>query len=95
MSEFDPYADMVNRMAALEADVRSNTKVTLETRDDVALLRTDMSGVLAAFTAAKGALQVLELIGKLSKPLAWIAAVLAAVSISWSSFKSSFPQLFK
>ena len=42
--------------------------------------------VTAAFTAAKGAFSVLELIGKIAKPIAWITAVCSSIALIWHEF---------
>lgn len=44
------------------------------------------SKVVSAFEAANGAFVVLDFIGKLAKPILWILAVGAAVSVLWVEF---------
>lgn len=40
-------------------------------------------GLVAAFNAAQGAFTVLEFLGKLAKPLLWLAGVIALVGTVW------------
>ncbi len=42
--------------------------------------------VTAAFTAAKGAFMVLELIGKIAKPILWIAGVCSTIALLWQEY---------
>lgn len=42
--------------------------------------------VTTAFTAAKGAFIVLELIGKIAKPILWIAGVCSAIALLWQEY---------
>ena len=40
-------------------------------------------GLVAAFNAAQGAFTVLEFLGKLAKPLLWLAGVIALIGTVW------------
>lgn len=40
-------------------------------------------GLVVAFNAAQGAFTVLEFLGKLAKPLLWLAGVIALVGTVW------------
>lgn len=42
--------------------------------------------VTAAFTAAKGAFMVLELIGKIAKPILWITGVCSTIALLWHEY---------
>ena len=42
--------------------------------------------VTAAFAAAKGAFIVLELIGKIAKPILWITGVCATIALLWHEY---------
>ena len=42
--------------------------------------------VTAAFTAAKGAFIVLELIGKIAKPILWIVGVCSTIALLWQEY---------
>ena len=42
--------------------------------------------VTAAFGAAKGAFIVLELIGKIAKPILWIVGVCSTIALLWQEY---------
>ena len=42
--------------------------------------------VTAAFSAAKGAFIVLEVLGKIAKPILWITGVCSAIALLWNEF---------
>tara|TARA_R110000868_G_scaffold407598_3_gene689217 strand:- start:4279 stop:4506 length:228 start_codon:yes stop_codon:yes gene_type:complete len=44
------------------------------------------SKVVVAFQAAEGAFVVLEMLGKIAKPIIWVLAVGSAVTLLWSEF---------
>lgn len=73
MSEFNSEwcALVNNRLEQLEADLKLNTEATKKVAENT-------SDVVAAFKAAAGAFKVLELLGKIAKPLLWIVAGYAA-----------------
>ena len=42
--------------------------------------------VTTAFAAAKGAFKVLELIGKIAKPILWIVGVCSTIALVWQEY---------
>lgn len=44
-------------------------------------------GVVKAFEAAQGAFAVLEWLGKLAKPILWIAGLVTAAGVIWQNVK--------
>jgi hypothetical protein len=42
--------------------------------------------VVIAFQAAEGAFVVLEMLGKIAKPIIWVLAVGSAITLLWSEF---------
>lgn len=71
------------RMDALEAAVEANTKLTRQ-------VHTDTAEMVAWINAIKGATRVLEAVGKLAKPLAYLLALIAVVAGWWASAKGFF-----
>ncbi|MFZ9585575.1 MAG: hypothetical protein ACO280_11560 [Pseudohongiellaceae bacterium] len=71
------------RMDALEAAVEANTVLTRR-------VHTDTAEMVAWIQAIKGATRVLEAIGKLAKPLAYLLAMIAVVAGWWASAKGFF-----
>jgi hypothetical protein len=71
------------RMARMEGQMAENTAITK---------RVDMNtaAIVDAFQTLQGAFKVLELLGKLARPLAWIGALGVTLYSFWSQVKSFF-----
>ena len=67
------HQEIYERLIAVESKVDRIDKNTAE--------------VVELFTAAKGAFTVLELLGKLAKPLMWIGGLMTAIGIIWQNWK--------
>lgn len=67
------HREIYDRLLAVEAKV---DKIESHTED-----------VVAAFIAAQGAFSVLELLGKVTKPLMWIGGLVTAIGIYWQNMK--------
>ena len=74
MTEDITHREIYDRLVAVEGKVD--------------LLTENTKDVTAAFAAAQGAFKVLEMLGKLAKPLLWLGGLLAAVVTFWDSFRS-------
>ena len=74
MTEDITHREIYDRLVAVEGKVD--------------LLTENTKDVTAAFAAAQGAFKVLEMLGKLAKPLLWIGGLLAAVVTFWDSFRN-------
>jgi hypothetical protein len=59
--------------------------VNLETKVD--RIETNTKDVVSAFNAAAGAFTVLEMLGKVAKPLLWIGGCVTAVGILWQNYR--------
>ena len=70
-----------DRMTAIEANLAANTKATQE-------LAAAVQDVVAFFSAMAGALKVLDMLGRLAKPLGYIIALFAAAVSFWVAIKS-------
>ena len=74
MSDHDvTHREIYDRLVAVETKVDS---IADGTKD-----------VVAAFAAAQGAFAVLNMLGKLAKPLLWIGGLGTAVVAFWDHFK--------
>jgi hypothetical protein len=67
------HREIYDRLLAVEAKVDQVEKNTKE--------------VVEAFDAAKGAFLVLEMLGKIAKPLMWIGAGMTFIGIVWQNLK--------
>lgn len=75
---------MSERVADLESQVNSLAR----SHEAMEKFNKSVEGLLDAFQALQGAWKVLEFIGKLAKPLAFLGALGAAASLYWSKLKS-------
>ncbi|WP_029524877.1 hypothetical protein [Polaromonas glacialis] len=69
------------RMTRIEQDLAVNTTATRETADNT-------SELVDIFKAFKGAMKVLEYVGKLAKPLGYILKAGLAVAAVWVAVKT-------
>lgn len=76
----DRLNDGAKKMDMLRADMDANTKATAD-------IKADTGEMLEIFRALKGALQVLNWVGKAAKPIGAIAMAAAALAGLWASFK--------
>lgn len=70
-----------SRMQAIEKELAENTVATKQ-------IAANTGELVAAFTALQGALRVLELLGRLAKPLGAIVGFVAAAVALLAMFKS-------
>jgi len=75
---------MEARMEELETKVAHLT----QSKETMEKFIEKVEGLLEAFQALQGAWKVLEFIGKLAKPIAFLGAFLGALSLYWSKLKS-------
>lgn len=59
-----------------------------EVESKVDKLTQDTENVVSAFQAAQGAFTVLEWLAKAAKPILWIVATIASITIMWNGHKS-------
>ena len=69
------------RMNGLDAAIKENTEITEG-------IKSDTAEIVAFFASAKGAFQVLNWIGSVAKPLAYIAMLVSAVGGVFVLFKN-------
>lgn len=69
------------RMARIEASLKKNTEATER-------VETNTSDLVDLFVSFKGAFKVLEVLGKLAKPLGAIVGLGVAVAAAWTAFRT-------
>ena len=74
MTEDITHREIYDRLVAVEGKVDALAENTKD--------------VTAAFAAAQGAFKVLEMLGKLAKPLLWLGGLFVAAAAFWDSFRS-------
>lgn len=70
------HREIYDRLLAVEAKVDSIDKNTKD--------------VVVAFGAAAGAFKTLEMLGKLAKPILWVAGLFVAAGTLWQSARDIF-----
>lgn len=78
-------ADEITAVKLEQAEFRRLLK---ENTDDTKAIKADTAELLEAFRSFKGAMKVLEWIGKAAKPIGYIAGLCASVTAFWAAMKS-------
>ena len=78
-------ADEITVMKLEQAEYRRLLK---ENTDDTKAIKADTAELLEAFRSFKGAMKVLEWIGKAAKPLGYVVGLGASVAAFWTAMKS-------
>ena len=78
-------ADEITVVKLEQAEFRHLLK---ENTDDTKAIKADTAELLEAFHSFKGAMKVLEWIGKAAKPLGYIVGACASVTAFWAAMKS-------
>lgn len=78
-------ADEITVVKLEQAEYRRLLK---ENTDDTKAIKADTAELLEAFRSFKGAMKVLEWIGKAAKPLGYIVGACASVAAFWTAMRS-------
>lgn len=81
------YSDLQVQVKALKKDLDINTKITMENKLAVESLQKRSAAIISAFEAAEGAFKVLEFMGKLAKPILWLAGLSGTFVLAWRNGK--------
>ena len=76
------------RMDTLTAEVAALKAKMDEHGQQITAIKTDTAEMLAVFQSWQGAMKVIEMIGKLAKPLGYIVGFGASVAAFWAAMKS-------
>lgn len=85
----DKLTDDVAKMKAEMSDTRNMLKAN---SDSTARVEANTADMLTVFESWRGAMKALEMIGRLAKPLGYIAALLASVAATWAALKVGPPR---
>lgn len=80
--------EIVKTVAAIQIEQASAKVLLAENTETINEIKTDTADMLEVFESWKGAMRVMEMLGKLAKPLGYIAALIAAVVGIWNAMKS-------
>ena len=80
--------EIVKTVSAIQME-QANAKVLLaKNTETIKEIKTDTADMLEVFESWKGAMRVMEMIGKLAKPLGYIVGFGASVAAFWAAMKS-------
>lgn len=84
-TRMNSLADEITAVKLEQAEYRRLLK---ENTDDTKAIKADTAELLEAFRSFKGAMKVLEWIGKAAKPLGYVVGLGASVAAFWTAMKS-------
>ena len=80
--------EIVKTVAAIQIEQASAKVLLAENAETINKIKTDTADMLEVFESWKGAMRVMEMLGKLAKPLGYIVGFVASVAAFWASMKS-------
>ena len=80
--------EIVKTVAAIQVEQASAKLLLAENTETINEIKTDTADMLEVFESWKGAKRVMEMLGKLAKPLGYIVGFGASVAAFWASMKS-------
>ena len=78
-------AEEITAVKLEQAEFRNLLK---ENTDDTKAIKADTAELLEAFRSFKGAMKVLEWIGKAAKPIGYVVGLGASIAAFWTAMKS-------
>ena len=82
---------LTDEIAAVKLEQANFQRLLKENTDDTKAIKADTAELLEAFRSFKGAMKVLEWIGKAAKPLGYVVGLGASVAAFWTAMKSGVP----
>ena len=80
--------DIVKTIAAIQIEQASAKVLLAGNAETTKEIKTDTADMLEVFESWRGAMRVMEMIGKLAKPLGYIVGFGASVAAFWAAMKS-------
>ena len=80
--------EIVKTVSQIQAEQASAKVLLAANTETIAQIKTDTAEMLGVFESWKGAMKVMEMIGKLAKPLGYIVGFGASVAAFWAAMKS-------
>ena len=80
--------EIVKTVAAIQIEQASANVLLAENTETIKEIKTDTADMLEVFESWKGAMRVMEMIGKLAKPLGYIVGLGASMAAFWTAMKS-------
>ena len=79
---------LADEIAVVKLEQAEHRRLLKENTDDTKAIKADTAELLEAFRSFKGAMKVLEWIGKAAKPIGYIAGFCASMYALWTAMKS-------
>ena len=80
--------EIVKTVAAIQIEQASAKVLLAENTATIQEIKTDTAEMLTVFKSWQGAMKVMEMIGKLAKPLGYIVGLGASIAAFWTAMKS-------
>ena len=80
--------EIVKTVAAIQMEQASAKVLLAENTETINEIKANTADMLEVFESWKGAMRVMEMLGKLAKPLGYIVGFGASVAAFWASMKS-------
>ena len=80
--------EIVKTIAAIQIEQASAKVLLAENTETINEIKTNTADMLTVFNSWKGAMRMMEMIGKLAKPLGYIVGFGASVAAFWTAMKS-------
>lgn len=80
--------EIVKTVSQIQTEQASAKVLLAANTETIAQIKTDTAEMLGVFESWKGAMKVLESLGKLAKPLGYIVGLGASMAAFWAAMKS-------
>ena len=80
--------ELVGKVNAIEKDQAAAKALLKENTEAINAIKADTADMLATFESWRGAMRVLEAIGKFAKPVGYIVGMFASVAAFYTALKS-------
>ncbi len=80
--------ELVGKVNAIEKDHAAARAMLKENTEAINAIKSDTADMLATFESWRGAMRVLEAIGRLAKPVSYIVGLVASIAAFYTAVKS-------
>ena len=82
---------LADEIAVVKLEQAEHRRLLKENTDDTKAIKADTAELLEEFRSFKGAMKVLEWIGKAAKPIGYVVGLGASIAAFWTAMKSGVP----
>lgn len=83
--------NLADEITAVKLEQAEYRRLLKENTDATNSIKADTAELLEAFRSFKGAMKVLEWIGKAAKPIGYVVGLGASIAAFWTAMKSGVP----